>query len=307
MRVLIGYDGTPCADAALEDLQRAGLPEHGEALILTVADVILPPDPATSGGPALPGAIADAIERSYADARRQIEEARRLAETGAAKLREMFPGWNASAKAVADSPAWGIVKMCHEWRPALAVVGAHGQSITTRLILGSVSQRVVTAAPCAVRVVHKPPRTRGATRILIGLDGSECSEKAVDAVAARRWERRATVHLVTVTTPRLTAAMARVESTTRRWLDAADTEEYQWVERFAQTASRKLAGQGLKVTHIRLQGNPKRELVEEARRRKADCIFVGARGLSGIKHQVIGSVSAAVTARAHCTVEVVRG
>ena len=35
-RILIGYDGSESADAALADLRKAGLPREAEALILTV-------------------------------------------------------------------------------------------------------------------------------------------------------------------------------------------------------------------------------------------------------------------------------
>ena len=45
MRILIGYDGSLCADAALDDLARAGLPEVAETQILSVAEVWLPPPP----------------------------------------------------------------------------------------------------------------------------------------------------------------------------------------------------------------------------------------------------------------------
>jgi nucleotide-binding universal stress UspA family protein len=43
MKILIGYDGSDCAEAALDDLRRAGLPETAEAHILSVAEVWLPP------------------------------------------------------------------------------------------------------------------------------------------------------------------------------------------------------------------------------------------------------------------------
>ena len=42
MRVLIGYDGSENADAALADLQTAGLPRQGEALIVSVGEVVMP-------------------------------------------------------------------------------------------------------------------------------------------------------------------------------------------------------------------------------------------------------------------------
>ena len=43
MKILIGYDGSECADAALQDLRRAGLPSEADVLVMTVADVFLPP------------------------------------------------------------------------------------------------------------------------------------------------------------------------------------------------------------------------------------------------------------------------
>ena len=49
-----------------------------------------------------------------------------------------------------------------------------------------------------------------------------------------------------------------------------------------------------------------RMLVDEARAWNADCVFLGAKGHGRIKRMIIGSVSAAVAARAHCSVEVVR-
>ena len=48
MKILIGYDGSNCADAALDDLKCAGLTENVEAHVLSVAEVWLPPPPPSS-------------------------------------------------------------------------------------------------------------------------------------------------------------------------------------------------------------------------------------------------------------------
>jgi nucleotide-binding universal stress UspA family protein len=54
-------------------------------------------------------------------------------------------------------------------------------------------------------------------------------------------------------------------------------------------------------------GDPKRVLVRHAEEFGADCIFTGATGFSSRAERfLLGSVSAAVAARAHCSVEVVR-
>ena len=48
MKILIGYDGSDCAEAALDDLTRAGLPDIAEAHILSTQEVWLPPLPPSS-------------------------------------------------------------------------------------------------------------------------------------------------------------------------------------------------------------------------------------------------------------------
>lgn len=63
MKLLIAYDGSKCADAALDDLRQAGLPRSVEVLVLSVADVLLP-----SGSPKSsdPGWIVAAMEEARA-------------------------------------------------------------------------------------------------------------------------------------------------------------------------------------------------------------------------------------------------
>ncbi|MBK9709453.1 MAG: universal stress protein [Acidobacteria bacterium] len=55
-----------------------------------------------------------------------------------------------------------------------------------------------------------------------------------------------------------------------------------------------------------LEGDPKSVLLDEAEKWGADCIFVGAAGMSAIDRLLLGSISAAVATRAECSVEVVR-
>lgn len=68
----------------------------------------------------------------------------------------------------------------------------------------------------------------------------------------------------------------------------------------------KLQRKGVTVSTVVLDGDPREVLVDVARTSRADSIFVGARGLSGIERFLIGSVSSAVAAQASCSVEVVR-
>jgi nucleotide-binding universal stress UspA family protein len=73
----------------------------------------------------------------------------------------------------------------------------------------------------------------------------------------------------------------------------------------AEVVGRLEAG-GIATTSLIEQVSPKRLLVDCAEKNDADCIVMGARGRTRFERMMLGSVSSAVAARAHCSVEVVR-
>ena len=96
------------------------------------------------------------------------------------------------AEAAADSPAWAIIEKARSWNADLIWVGAQGHSGTGRLILGSVSQRVVADASCSARVARgSMGKANTPVKLIIGIDGSHDSEIALQQVAARDWPRAA--------------------------------------------------------------------------------------------------------------------
>ena len=114
-KILIAYDGSDCANAALEDLPRAGLPREAEVLIMSVADVFLPPS--SSPAPPLPADVPVAVQRAWAQAAHAVDEARALAQHARTPLLTAFPTWDVCAEACADSPAWAVVKKADTWHP----------------------------------------------------------------------------------------------------------------------------------------------------------------------------------------------
>jgi|SRR5688572_15766177 nucleotide-binding universal stress UspA family protein len=88
--------------------------------------------------------------------------------------------------------------------------------------------------------------------------------------------------------------------------DPGHTDESALAQKIVDTAAAKLRPAGLSASPIVKEGDPKQVLVDEAKEWGASCIFEGAKGLRGVERFLIGSVSASVAARAHCSVEVVR-
>jgi nucleotide-binding universal stress UspA family protein len=292
MKIVIGYDGSEYADAAWNDLRHAGLPRDAEALILSVAEGAAPLlSPGIADDALDYERVASAVEyASYA-----IEQAKECARVGAERLKSRFPEWEAQAEYLVGDPADALMERAISWGTDLIVVGSQGRSALGRLILGSVSRKIVTEAPCSVRVARATDeKDDRPARIIIGVDGSSFGDAAVDAVSARHWPAGAEVRIVTATKPfhMYGDTPAMQKGRVRILHDAAMTE---------------LSEAGLAVSSKVIEGDPKRALLDEAEAWGADCIFIGSRGLNGaLQRFFLGSVSTGVVNNASCSVEVVR-
>ncbi|MGZ8520121.1 MAG: universal stress protein [Candidatus Binatia bacterium] len=214
-------------------------------------------------------------------------------------LRAQFPAWKVQTEVCGQSPAWAIIEKAHEWKPDIIVLGSHNRSALGRLFLGSVSQTVLTETCCSVRIARgRLGKDPSPVQILIGVDGSPGAALAVTEVASRAWPPDTKAHLV--------AALDRAISTALDWTEEGFKDERAWLENIFATWTEKLHASGISVSEIVKEGDPKEVLVEEAERLRADCIFLGARGLRRLERFLLGSVSTAVAARAQCSVEIVR-
>lgn len=311
MKILIGFDGSECADAALDDLTHAGLPEQAEAHILSVAEVWLPPPPPSSYAvlgqipiATLPVDLEPADERSC----RAAKDALRFAVRARDRVLTNFRDWKVTADSSCGSPAWELVAKADEWKPDLIVVGSHGRTALGRFVLGSVSQRVLTEARCSVRIARgRVEEPDSPVRIIVGTDGSPASDEALRAVAARKWPALSEVKIVLVTDPLAPEYLGKLIPPLKETIEEDRREEHAWVERISKNSAAVLRAAGIKVRCAVREGDPKKELCKAAEEWGADCIFVGSAGFSNrLERFVLDSVSAALAARAHCSVEVVR-
>jgi nucleotide-binding universal stress UspA family protein len=172
-------------------------------------------------------------------------------------------------------------------------------------------------AHCSVRIARHPDNVDRLAddppRVLLGIDGSPDAAAAISAVSMRNWPKGTRVQVIMVLEPRVMAALVGLGAPAGvgavatglppgTTLAAAPSYAHEATE----NAAVELLDAGLSATARVDQGDPKRVLVEAAARWDVDCIFVGAKGHSRLERFVLGSVSAAVAARAKCSVEVVR-
>src|SRR5687768_14719516 len=158
MKVLVAYDGSAYADAALEDLRRAGLPCEIEALIVSVSDSLVDPSSSIAdiaGSAVTSRRVTSAIALAREQAAQALEEAKEFAARAGDRVRAYFPGWEVRAEGVAGAPSQELVQRADEWKPDLIVVGSQGRSALGRFFLGSVSKKLATESRSSVRVARR--------------------------------------------------------------------------------------------------------------------------------------------------------
>ncbi|HLH31659.1 MAG TPA: universal stress protein, partial [Terriglobia bacterium] len=242
MKVLIAYDGSRFAEAAIADLADAGLPDDTQARIFHVVERHIDP----------------------------MSES--MLEDACTRVQYRFRSWNVQMETATGTPAEMILKRSREWPADLIVLGTHGRGSFTRLLLGSVSTVVSRDAGCAVRVVHhKHHHREGGLRLLIGHDGSSEADAAVHEVCRRTWPAGTEVRVMSVIESLVAThadQMAGIADTVRD----INVQEHEWLEYLATEAERQCRHAGLAASSIVTEGDPKESLINEARRWNADTI-----------------------------------
>lgn len=309
MKLLIAYDNSSYSDAALDDLMRAGLPDECDASVLSVAEVWLPPTPENETLKEYVSELQIKPQpfKAFKEHAQVFSETQTQSVIAGKQLQTNFPKWRISAETTYGSPAWEILSRASDLKSDLIVVGTHGHSALGRLFLGSISQKVLTEAKCSVRVARVKTQTNFPLRLIIGFDGSYGSLAAVEAVAARKWREQPEVRLLAAITPITNSLIGRIIPPISNLVDEANESKLDWIKKLAEKPLQSLRDAGFAANLHVHAGNPKKILIEEAEDWNADCIFVGANASgSTFENFLIGSTSATVAARAHCSVEVVR-
>ena len=309
MRVIIAYDGSEGAQAALDDLGRAGLGNNVEATIVSVAEFFLPP-PETSLGieEPFPAYTPPEVISARKTAMHRLEQMHSVANDAKTRIQTAFPYWKISTEVCGGSPWWEVISKAHELKSDVIVVGSHGRSALRRLFLGSVSQKILAEAQCSVRVGRTPVNAGPSARLLlVGVDGSPGSQAAVNEVARREWPSGVRTYVISIEEPSVPTDLSGLTAQVAKWIRESEGAPRQWRKKIVEAAAEHLRNTGLDASAEVKEGTAKEVLVEEANRLRADCIFVGSSGFTNrFERFLLGSVSSAVTNRAECPVEVVR-
>ena len=147
MKILLAIDGSRCSDAAVEEVARRPWPEGSLVKVVTALEIPMPPTPEAWALPVNYFEVMDAALRKQGE---------NIVNHAIQKLKSNKT-FSTEAVLVPGSPRPAILDEAESWGADLIVLGSHGYGTWKRLLLGSVSQAVVSHAKCSVEVVRCAP------------------------------------------------------------------------------------------------------------------------------------------------------
>ena len=148
MRIIVGVDDSPCSTAALEFVKSSAWPAGSQITVVSAAV------PQVAVYTEVYAPSTGAYQQVVEDQMRYHEEVAARAELA---LRET--GLRTQSRVLQGDPREVLIDVAHRENADLIVVGSHGRTGLSKLLVGSVATHVVTHAPCSVLVVR---RKRGA-------------------------------------------------------------------------------------------------------------------------------------------------
>jgi nucleotide-binding universal stress UspA family protein len=289
-RIVVGIDGSPTSERALRwAAEEAVLRES----VLDVVHAWLPTYPLTA--------------HDVFDDQAGLENAahRRLLDAVAQLQTEVHGLGGIRERLELEHPATALLTAAEG--ADLLVVGTRGRGGFAGLLLGSVSQRCLTHAPCPVAVVpptaaesDQPPE-----RIVAGVDGSQASYDALRWAALEARRRSARLDIVHAwVVPELLVPTGAVFVGAPEELERASTVVLDTARAWLDS---ELDDEGGKPPEYELRsvaGSPAAALLERAR--GADLLVLGARGVGSFRGLILGSVSQQCASHATCPTVVVR-
>jgi nucleotide-binding universal stress UspA family protein len=239
------------------------------------------------------------------------ESARHLVEKIADKIKKKFDDTSVQYEVLHGNSSKMLIDTADKWQADLIVMGSRGRQGLTRLLLGSVSQKVLLEGKCSVLIVRNNPTTDFDTswkRILLALDEKDCSRACLDWALSLPNTGDISFKVVNVLdllVDKYSDGLSALYSTglSQERLNAKAT-----AKEFLQGCVDKLEKRfgANSASYAVMDGEPGQQILSAAESWPAGSIMMGSRNLSGTSRLLLGSVSQAVVLKAACPVEVVK-
>jgi nucleotide-binding universal stress UspA family protein len=297
-RIICAVDFSEFSERALEHALTIARWYDAVVTVLHVVDMRVE---APVGAPLAPIALAPVPLTTLAPDQAAVQ-LRQLVEAVAT------PGVTVETVVLEGRPDTSILELANTMPADLLVLGTHGRSGFDRLVMGSVTEKVLRKARCPVLSLPPGSRERAPTPVtlksaLCPVDFSESSMKALQCAVFLAEE--ADAHLIVLHVAR---PLASAEATAYGRLDlpAAQLKYEGDIARrladFVPSAARAYCTVEEQVT----SGKPWREILRVAAEQRIELIVIGVRGRSSTDTTLFGSTTHHVVREATCPVLTIR-
>jgi nucleotide-binding universal stress UspA family protein len=196
-----------------------------------------------------------------------------------------------------------IVRQARRWRAGLILMGSRGLSDIKGFLLGSVSRRVASMAPCSVLTVKEPLSVL--RRVTLAVDDSKPSRVAAQFLRSNILPDSAKVTI-------LSAAENPVTDLAARFLSASQMSDLtqpvmRRTTRLVNSVRDDFIKEGHSATTKVQVDHVIDTIVKHVEADHADLLVVGSRRLTKSERLLLGSVSESLLRHAPCSVLIVRG
>lgn len=185
---------------------------------------------------------------------------------------------------LSEEPYQDIIDEAAKNQVNMIIVGTHGRTGLKRLMMGSVTAKVIGHATCNVLVVPVTAKVE-CKNILIATDGSRYSDAA--AIEAIGISKRCGSSLIVISVATSDEEIKSAEDNVKKVVELAEKE-------------------GIKTEGLMIKDEPYKSIVEISKQRNADLIVVGSHGRTGLERLLMGSVTERVIGHAESAVLVVK-
>ncbi len=245
--------------------------------------------------PELQALAPDLIEKMETEIRNHLDEIREKAKEESIEL--------AAFTVLSATPYAEIVKEAEKIGADLIVMGRRGKTGLKKLLIGSVTKRVIGQAPCSVLVVPRDAKLH-CRNIFCATDGSVYGDAAAAEAVMIAKRCGAQLTFISVVHAETASAFDIVHSQMRHDLIAEN--ELRVAESGLKSAREFADKENVRYEGLILAGKPYDVIVSSAREKSADLIVMGSHGRTGLDKLLMGSVAERVVGSAECAVLVVK-
>jgi nucleotide-binding universal stress UspA family protein len=144
-------------------------------------------------------------------------------------------------------------------------------------------------------------------KILLAIDGSSCSNAAVENIAQRLWPADTEVRIVSAVEPPL-GVVSSPWNVSAQFCIKIQNDAIEQARNVVNEAEKRLNNKlvKFKISTLTPIGNPEQVILSEGKRWGADLIVLGSWGHGAANRFRLGSVSNGIVQNAECSVHVVR-